>query len=41
MSFEYLCMAHEGSILVRAYEKGGVGKNTEEMERAYQLGRAF
>ncbi|MGB8311247.1 MAG: flavodoxin family protein [Halobacteriota archaeon] len=41
MSFEYLGMALEGCILARAYEKGEVGKNTEEMERAYQLGRAF
>jgi len=41
MSFEYLGMALVGCILARAYERGGIGKNMEEMERAYQLGRAF
>ena len=41
MSFECLGMALEGCILAKAYEKGEVGKNTEEMERAYQLGRVF
>jgi len=41
MSFEYLGMAPVGCILARAYERGEVGKYTEQMERAYQLGRAF
>jgi multimeric flavodoxin WrbA len=41
MSFDYLGITLEGCILARAYEKGEVKKNIEEMENAYQLGRSF
>jgi len=39
MSFEYLGMEFAGSILARAYEKGEVGEDSEEMKRAYELGQ--
>jgi multimeric flavodoxin WrbA len=41
MSFDYLGMKFAGSILARAYEKGEVGENAEEMKRAYELGRSL
>jgi multimeric flavodoxin WrbA len=41
MSFDYLGMEFAGSILARAYEKGEVGEDAEEMKRAYELGRSL
>ncbi len=41
MSFDYLGMEFAGSILARAYEKGEVGEDAEEMNRAYELGRSL
>jgi len=41
MSFDYLGMVSSGSILVAAYERGAVGEDEVEMERAYQAGRSF
>jgi len=41
MSFDYLWMEFARSILARAYEKGEVGEDAEEMKRAYELGRSL
>lgn len=37
-SFDYLGMKMVGSILARAYERGEIEKNPEEIRRAYELG---
>ncbi len=41
MSFDYLGMKMVGSILARAYERGEIEKNPEEIERAYELGASL
>lgn len=41
MSFDYLGMEFAGSLLAKAYEKGEVGEDAEEMKRAYKLGRSL
>jgi multimeric flavodoxin WrbA len=38
MSFKYLGMAYAGSILAKAYERGEVKDNEEDLKRAYELG---
>jgi len=40
-SFDYLGMKMEGSILARAYERGEIEKNPEEIRRAYELGASL
>ena len=41
MSFEYLRMTYAGSILVKAYERGEVRDNKEDLKRAYELGASL
>ena len=41
MSFEYLGMIFAGSILVKAYERGEVRDNKEDLKRAYELGASL
>ncbi len=41
MSFDYLGMEMAGSILARAYERGEVKGNPEEMKRAHDLGASL
>ena len=38
LSFKYLDVDFMGQVLVEAFEKGKIGKNTSEMERAYERG---
>ena len=38
MSFEYLRITNAGSILAKAYERGEVRDNEEDLKRAYELG---
>lgn len=40
-SFDYLGMEFAGSILVKAYEKGEIKENREELERAYEFGKSL
>jgi len=40
-SFDYLGMKMAGSILARAYERGEIEKNPEEIRRAYELGASL
>jgi hypothetical protein len=39
MSFDYLEMKFAGKMLVTAYEKGEIGRNRKELQKAYDLGR--
>lgn len=41
MSFDYLGMKMVGSILARAYERGEIEKDPEEIKRAYELGASL
>jgi multimeric flavodoxin WrbA len=41
MSFEYLGMVFAGSILARAYERGEVRDNVDDLNRAYELGASL
>jgi multimeric flavodoxin WrbA len=41
MSFEYLGMTYAGSILAKAYERGEVRDNEEDLKRAYELGASL
>ncbi len=41
MSFEYLGMTYAGCILAKAYERGEVRDNEEELKRAYELGASL
>lgn len=41
MSFSYLGMEFSGCILAKAYERGEVKENIEEMARAYEMGLSF
>ena len=41
MSFDYLGMKFAGKILVKAYERGEVKENRQEMKRAYELGTSL
>lgn len=41
MSFDYLGMIMAGNILAKAYEKGEIKDNVEELNRAYNLGRSL
>ena len=41
LSFEYLGMYFAGEVLVKAYEKGEIAKNREEMARAHVLGASL
>jgi multimeric flavodoxin WrbA len=41
MSFDYLGMKYAGKILAKAYEKGEVKKNRQELKRAYELGTSL
>lgn len=41
MSFEYLGMIFAGSILVKAYERGEIQDNKEDLKRAYELGASL
>lgn len=41
MSFDYLGMKTVGRILARAYERGEIEKNPEEIRRAYELGASL
>lgn len=41
MSFEYLGMVFAGSILAKAYERGEVRDNEEDLKRAYELGASL
>jgi multimeric flavodoxin WrbA len=41
MSFEYLGVTTEGSILAKAYEKGEINETPEELQRAYELGASL
>ncbi len=38
MSFEYLKMEFLGEFLSKAYERGEIGKNQEELRKAYKFG---
>jgi multimeric flavodoxin WrbA len=41
MSFDYLGMKLAGYIMPRAYERGEIAGNIEEMQRAYDLGSSL
>jgi multimeric flavodoxin WrbA len=41
MSFEYLGMKSSGNIMVRAYERGEIAENFDEMQRAYEFGMSL
>jgi len=41
MSFDYLGMKFAGKILVKAYEKGEVKKNQQELKKAYEFGTSL
>jgi multimeric flavodoxin WrbA len=41
LCFEYLEMEFVGKILVKAYEKGEIRENREEMEKAYEFGTSL
>ncbi len=41
MSFDYLGMIVAGDILAKAYEKGAIKENAEDLERAYRLGKSL
>ncbi|MGA9100331.1 MAG: flavodoxin family protein [Methanotrichaceae archaeon] len=41
MSFSYLGMEFSGSILAKAYERGEIKGNLDEMTRAYEMGLSF
>lgn len=41
MSFDYLGMKSAGSIMVRAYERGEIAENIDELQRAYDLGSSL
>lgn len=41
MSFSYVGMAYGGAFLASAYEKGEIGKNLAEIQRAYEFGKGF
>ncbi len=38
MSFDYLGMKSAGNIMARAYERGEIAKNTDELKGAYDIG---
>jgi hypothetical protein len=41
LSFEYLGMELLDCLFVKAYDKGEISKNKQELARAYQLGARF
>lgn len=41
MSFDYLGMEMTGSTLAKAYERGEIAENPEELMRAYRLGASI
>jgi multimeric flavodoxin WrbA len=41
MSFEYLGMHFAGSILAQAYERGDIRNNSNELAKAYALGKSI
>lgn len=41
MSFDYLGMRSAGSIMARAYERGEIAENPDEMKGAYDLGESL
>ena len=41
MSFSYLGMEFSGCVLAKAYERGEVKGNLDEMTRAYEMGLSF
>jgi multimeric flavodoxin WrbA len=40
-SFEYLKMEFAGEFLVKAYDKGEIAENKQEMDRAFELGASL
>ena len=38
MSFDYLGMKYKGNILARAYERGDIKENQEELNKSYEFG---
>ena len=39
--FDYLKITFTAKILVTAYEKGEIGQNKQEMDKAYELGKSL